>query len=76
MDEPIRRLPNISGGVNQEIQTNLDSVTALELIGDGSIPEHIAKVNQDFLLSIGTCVDVRIFYKLLNLNFVKLNYIT
>jgi len=76
MADPIRRLPNISGGVSQEIQTNLDSVTALELIGDGSIPEHIAKVTQDFLLPIWPCVDIRISYKLLKLNFVKLNYIT
>lgn len=76
MDEPIRRLPNISGGVSQEIQTNLDSVTALELTGDGSIPEHIAKVNQDFLLSMWTCVDIRISYKFLKLNFVKYNFIT
>ena len=76
MGEPIRRLPSISGGVNQEIQTNLDSVTALELIGDGSIPAHSAKVNQDFLLPIWTCVYIRISYKLLKLNFVKLNYIT
>ena len=76
MGEPIRRLPSISGGVNQEIQTNLDSVTALKLIGDGSIPAHIAKVNQDFLLPIWTCVDIRISYRLLKLNFVKLNYIT
>ena len=52
MDEPIRRLPNISGGVNQEIQTNLDSVSALELAADGSIPEPFAKVNQDFFLPI------------------------
>jgi len=51
MGEPLRRLPNISGRVDQEIQTNLNSVTVLELIRDGSIPEHIAKVNQDFSLA-------------------------
>lgn len=75
MGEPIRRLPSISGGVNQEIQTNLDSVTALELIRDGSIPEYIAKVNQAFLLPVKTCVDIRISHRLVKLNFIKLDYI-
>lgn len=76
MGEPLRRLPNISGRVDQEIQTNLDSVTDLELIRDGSIPEQIAKVNRDFLLPINTCMDIRISYKLLKLSRIKLNYLT
>ena len=75
MGEPLRRLPNISGRVDQEIQTNLDSVTDLELIRDGTIPEHIAKVNPDFLLPINTCVDIRISYKLLKLSRIKLNFL-
>ena len=76
MGEPLRRLPNISGRVDQEIQTNLDSVTDLELIRDGTIPEHIVKVNPDFLLPINTCVDIRISYKLVKLSRIKLNYLT
>ena len=58
MSEPIQRLPGISGGVNQEIQTTLDSVTLLKLTQDGSIPEYIAKVNQDSLLAIKNSVRI------------------
>lgn len=63
MSEPIQRLPGISGGVNQEIQTTLDSVTLLKLARDGTIPEYIAKVNQYFHLSKKNSVPIIIISK-------------